>query len=331
MMALIRTGTTTIDRLSAVTFTIRAAAELSERFQTALEAAARAASGAGARPPRGRALAPRRRVRRHDPRLLRAPAAGAARRGRSGSGVRRDGRARERRGAPRGAGSRYTERLFTGESPILPRLAALGVRLEDLRQTYETLSDNEDVEPAIGPEEPPPDFTAERRSGRGVPRARRRGPAGRDAAREAGTNSRRRCGAPLRIVALGDAPDATAFARILDALVRARNKGEGCRPAADRIRNALPRRRSSRACARWREYLHPILMRRRRAGRRRVRRVAAAQRAPELPGPPAARARPAARSSAGPARLPGALPAHPRRRVPGHRPDPGGDPLLPDG
>src|SRR5262245_49563394 len=44
MVALVRTGRTTIDRLSAVTFTIKAAAELSQRFQAGLEAAAREAT-----------------------------------------------------------------------------------------------------------------------------------------------------------------------------------------------------------------------------------------------------------------------------------------------
>ena len=49
------------------------------------------------------------------------------------------------------AWDRYTERLFSEDSPILARLSALGVKLEELRQTFETLSENEDVEPAIEP------------------------------------------------------------------------------------------------------------------------------------------------------------------------------------
>ena len=47
MTELIRSGATTVDRISAVTFTIKAAAELSERFQTSLEAAARDGRGRG--------------------------------------------------------------------------------------------------------------------------------------------------------------------------------------------------------------------------------------------------------------------------------------------
>ncbi|MGZ6989272.1 MAG: UvrD-helicase domain-containing protein, partial [Thermoanaerobaculia bacterium] len=39
MVALVATGRTTVDRISAVTFTIRAAASLRQRFQNALEKA----------------------------------------------------------------------------------------------------------------------------------------------------------------------------------------------------------------------------------------------------------------------------------------------------
>ncbi|HEY4228848.1 MAG TPA: UvrD-helicase domain-containing protein, partial [Thermoanaerobaculia bacterium] len=45
MVGLIRTGRAPVDRLSAVTFTIKAAAELSQRFQSRLEVAARGARG----------------------------------------------------------------------------------------------------------------------------------------------------------------------------------------------------------------------------------------------------------------------------------------------
>src|SRR5215468_506030 len=45
MVALVATGSTTVDRLSAVTFTIRAAAQLKQRFQIALEEALRTEKG----------------------------------------------------------------------------------------------------------------------------------------------------------------------------------------------------------------------------------------------------------------------------------------------
>ena len=257
MTALIRTGTTTVDRLSAVTFTIRAAAELSERFQTALEAAARAASGQE----HGRLVAALSRLDAAFVGTIHAFCARLLRERPVEAGVD-PGFAEmdepENAAARLEGWSRYTERLFTGESPILPRLAALGIRLEDLRQTYETLSDNEDVEPEIGPEEPPPDFAAERgavaaflaRAGADLPPEMPSG--GWNEFQEAVRRA-------LRIVALGGAPDATAFARILDALGRARNKGKD----AGRLRiefEALCRDTIEPGLRRWREYLHPILL-----------------------------------------------------------------------
>ena len=61
------------------------------------------------------------------------------------------------------AWERYAEKLFSTESPLLPRLSALGMQLEDLRDTFEEMCENEDVLPAVPPETPPPDFTAARR------------------------------------------------------------------------------------------------------------------------------------------------------------------------
>ena len=60
------------------------------------------------------------------------------------------------------AWSRWCERLYTGDDPILARLVSLRVRLEDLQQTFDSIADNDDVEAEIGPETPPPDFTRER-------------------------------------------------------------------------------------------------------------------------------------------------------------------------
>ena len=240
-----------------MTFTIRAAAELSERFQTALEAAARAASGQE----HGRLVAALSRLDAAFVGTIHAFCARLLRERPVEAGVD-PGFAEmdepENAAARLEGWSRYTERLFTGESPILPRLAALGIRLEDLRQTYETLSDNEDVEPEIGPEEPPPDFAAERgavaaflaRAGADLPPEMPSG--GWNEFQEAVRRA-------LRIVALGGAPDATAFARILDALGRARNKGKD----AGRLRiefEALCRDTIEPGLRRWREYLHPILL-----------------------------------------------------------------------
>jgi ATP-dependent helicase/nuclease subunit A len=258
MTALIGEGVTTIDRIAAVTFTIKAAAELSERFQTSLEAAARAASGI--------------EKERFDAALahldsafvgtIHAFCARLLRERPVEAGVD-PGFAEmdepENAAARLEAWERYTERLFTEESPILPRLVSLNVRLDDLRQTYETLSDNEDVAPAIGPEETAPDFAAERaavaaflaRAAAEIPADM---PAGgwteyQDALRRA-----------ARLVALRDTADATAFAQVLEALHRARKKGT----EAGRMRaefETLCRDVLEPGLRRWRQYLHPIVMR----------------------------------------------------------------------
>jgi ATP-dependent helicase/nuclease subunit A len=258
MTALVRTGTTTIDRLSAVTFTIRAAAELSERFQTSLEAAARAATG----DERERLEAALSRLDSAFVGTIHAFCARLLRERPVEAGVD-PGFAEmdepENAAARLEAWGRYTERLFITESPILPRLAALGIRLEDLRQTYETLSDNEDVEPEIGPEEPPPDFSAERAA---VEKFLVRAAADLPAEMPAGgwtdfQEAVRRAG---RIVALRDTSDAVTFARVLDALDRAESKGK----EAGRLRaefETLCRETLEPGLARWRVYLHPILMR----------------------------------------------------------------------
>ncbi len=258
MTALIRTGTTTVERLSAVTFTIRAAADLSERFQTSLEAAARGAAG-GERERLDVALARLDSafvgtIHAFCARLLRErPVEAGVDPGFSEMDEPENATARLE------AWNRHTERLFTDENPILARLAALGVRLDDLRQTYDTLSDNEDVRPAIGPEEPPPDFGTERRAveaflARAAGELPEEMPAGgwsdfHEAVRRA-----------ARLVALRDISDSAAFARVLEALDRAKSRGK----EAGRLRadfEALCRDTIAPGLARWREHLHPILMR----------------------------------------------------------------------
>jgi len=224
MTALIRQGATTIDCISAVTFTIKAAAELSERFQTSLEAAARAAAGEEQR--RLEAALSRLdsafvgTIHAFCARLLRErPVEAGVDPGFSEMDEPENAAARLE------AWDRYTERLFTGESPVLPLLSALGIRLEDLRQTYETLSDNEDVVPAVGPEEPPPEFASERGNvERFLARAARELPAEMPAG---GWNDfQEAVRQAARLISLRDTSDAAAFARVLDALGRAKNKGK---------------------------------------------------------------------------------------------------------
>jgi ATP-dependent helicase/nuclease subunit A len=258
MTALIRTGATTIDRISAVTFTIKAAAELSERFQTSLEAAARTAAGKERR--RLEAALSRLdsafvgTIHAFCARLLRErPVEAGVDPGFSEMDEPENAAARLE------AWGRYTERLFTGESPVLPLLSALGIRLEDLRQTYETLSDNEDVVPVVGPEGPPPDFASERGAvAMFLARAARDLPA--EMPHGGWTDFQEAVRRAARLVSLRDTSEAAAFAQVLDALGRAKNKGK----EAGRLRGefeALCRDTIEPGQRRWREYVHPILMR----------------------------------------------------------------------
>lgn len=258
MTALIRTGAATIDRVSAVTFTIKAAAELSERFQTSLEAAAREAKG----DERLRCEAALSRLDSAFVGTIHAFCARLLRERPVEAGVD-PGFAEmdepENAAARFEAWGRYTERLFTDENPILPRLSALNVRLEDLRQTYETLSDNEDVVPDIGREGKPPDFSSERAA---VQKLLARATADLPSEMPPGgwNDFQEAVRRAARLVALRDTSDAPAFAQVLEALERARKKGT----EAGRVRSefeTLCRDTLAPALRRWREYLHPVLMR----------------------------------------------------------------------
>jgi len=257
MTELIRKGATTVDRISAVTFTIKAAAELSERFQTSLEGAARDAAG----DEKARLEAALARLDSAFVGTIHAFCARLLRERPVEAGVD-PGFAEmdepENAAARLEAWERYTERLFTDESPILPRLAALNVRLEELRQTYETLSDNEDVAPAIGPEQPAPDFEKERAAVQAfLDRARADLPADMP---PGGWSEYQECvRRAARLMALRDTSDASAFIAVLDALARVKKTTEAGRLRFDYetlCRDVLVPGR-----ARWRRYLHPILMR----------------------------------------------------------------------
>ena len=156
MVALVGAGTP-VERICAVTFTIKAAAQLDQRFQNSLEAAAREEAD------------PTRRRRFEDAlgrldacfigtihafcaRLLRErPVEAGLDPGFQEMDETADSAARG------DAWKRYTERLFAEGSPVLGRLLSAGIRLEDLRETYELLCEHTDVLPVVAPESGPPD------------------------------------------------------------------------------------------------------------------------------------------------------------------------------
>ena len=144
------------------------------------------------------------------------------------------------------AWGRYTERLFTGESPCSPASPRSASASRTSGRPTRRSRTTRTWLPAIGPEEPPPDFSAERAAGRDVSRARGRRASRRDARRAAGPTSRRPCGAPRGSSPCATPRDAPAFAQVLEALHRARKKAT----EAGRLRSefeTLCARRSSRA------------------------------------------------------------------------------------
>jgi ATP-dependent helicase/nuclease subunit A len=158
MVAVIREGRAPIEKISAVTFTVAAAAELTQRFRLALEAARREERDPRRRERLEAALRGRERcfigtIHAFCARLLRERPIEA--------GVDPEFVEMEetenvlRRGE---AWDRYTARLFSESSDVLPQLAELGVPLEALRSTYERLADNEDVRPADSPIAARPDI-----------------------------------------------------------------------------------------------------------------------------------------------------------------------------
>ena len=163
MVALVATGTAPIERISAVTFTIRAAAQLSQRFQNELEGRRKRETDPARRRRLDEALASLDAafigtIHAFCARLLRERPVEASvdpdfrEMDEPEDAVERDA-----------AWERFAERLFADDSASLRRLARVGVQLKELRTAYEALVENADVEPAAAPETAAPDLTLARR------------------------------------------------------------------------------------------------------------------------------------------------------------------------
>ena len=151
-----------VDRIAAVTFTIKAAAQLDQRFQSALELAARQDPDADRRARFQKALESLDAcfigtIHAFCARLLRERPVEA--RLEPGFTEMDEAVDKSERIA---AWARFGERLFIGENATLERLISLGIRWEDLHPTFEDLCENEDVEDVAQVEVPPPDLAAAR-------------------------------------------------------------------------------------------------------------------------------------------------------------------------
>ena len=258
MVALVATGAARIENLSAVTFTIRAAAQLSQRFQNELEKRRESEPDPGRRERLDAAL---RGIESSFLGTIHAFCARLLRERPVEAGVDPDFREMdepENNVARDAAWELHVQRLFVADAPVVPRLSALGIRLSDLRKAYEALCDNSDVEAAIGPETPEPDFSEARRQveaflEQAVPVLRP----------EAGTDgwtpfelAVRRA---VRLSALLDLARSPDFVQVLQVL-----KPSKAREKVPRVLKApmeqLQREVVRPALLQWAEHVHPVVM-----------------------------------------------------------------------
>ncbi|HEY6099423.1 MAG TPA: UvrD-helicase domain-containing protein, partial [Anaeromyxobacter sp.] len=264
MVALVGSGTP-VDRICAVTFTIKAAAQLDQRFQNALEAAAGEERDAVRRRRLEDALGRLDAcfigtIHAFCSRLLRERPVEA---GLDPAFEEMDEAADAAARAE--AWTRYGERLFTEGSPELARLMEAGLELEHLREAYETLCENGDVVAVAAPAGGPPDLSwARPRIEAFLDRALAAIPASVPSAGWDRVQSSIRAAGRLReLTDFSSAPD---LANVLKELDRAKAKDVKpkswpSRQAADRLVSDLEELRADTlgpALRRWREYLHPI-------------------------------------------------------------------------
>ena len=258
MVSLVATRTARVDNLSAVTFTIRAAAQLSQRFQNELEKQREEET----RPDRKQALDEGLRsldscfvgtIHAFCARLLRERPVEA--------GVDpafREMDEPEDNVARAEAWERHLQSLFAANDPVLPKLAALGIRAANLREAYDEICENSDVIPAIGPETPEPDFGADRRRVEAfLEQAAGSIPA--EAGPEGWTGFESAIRRARRLTGLLDTSRASAFVQVLQAL-----RGSKAREKAPRALKGtleiLQEEVVKPGLRRWAEHVHPVVL-----------------------------------------------------------------------
>ncbi len=258
MVALVATGAARVENLSAVTFTIRAAAQLSQRFQNELEQRRGGETDAGRRRNLDEALSALEScfvgtIHAFCARLLRERPVEA--------GVDpafREMDEPEDNGAREEAWRRYVQSLFVANHPVIPRLASLGVRMDDLRGAYDEVCENSDVEPAYGRETPEPDFgEGRRRVAVFLDQACAALPA--EAGPDGWTGFESAVRRARRLTGLYDTTRAADFVQVLQVL-----RGSKAREKAPRaLKTALESLQEEvvkPGLKAWAEHLHPIVM-----------------------------------------------------------------------
>lgn len=255
MIALVAKGTTTVDRLSAVTFTIRAAAQLKQRFQNALEEALRREIGKLEARRLTEALA------RFDScfvgtihafgaRLLRErPVEAGLDPGFTELDEAEDGAARSE------AWERFSEELFLTADLRLERLIELDIPLRDLAGSFEAVCENSDVAIAAGARGPEPDFSEARAKVEAfVERAAQSLPVEAPPGGWSGFQFAVR--RAQRLFALVDARRPAEFARILKVL-RVGDAKKGAPAPLKKAFEALREEVVKPALTAWAEYVYP--------------------------------------------------------------------------
>lgn len=258
MAALVATGAARVENLSAVTFTIRAAAQLSQRFQNELERRRAAEKDAGRRRHLDAALSALEScfvgtIHAFCARLLRErPVEAGVDPAFREMDEPEDNVARDE------AWQRHVQALFVANDPVIPRLSALGVRLDDLREAYDEICENSDVAPAFGPETPEPDFgQARRRLAAFLEAAAGAVPA--EAGPEGWTGFENAVRRARRLSGLLDTSRGAEFVQVLQVLrgSKAREKApRALKSALETLQDEVVRP----ALQAWAEHLHPIVM-----------------------------------------------------------------------
>lgn len=266
MVALVREGRATVEHLSAVTFTVKAARQLAQRFQERLERELAGEKDPTARARLEAALAQRSAaflgtIHAFCARLLKErPVEAGVEPGFTGMEESED------RAARREAWERYVQKLFVEESEVLPRLTELGVALEDLRETYDLLCENADVPAATAPERPMPDLAPAAEALRPLlERVRLEMPA--ETPADGWDSFGRALREATRLDSVLDPDHPADAARVLDAFTRIKRPTpktwrERQKDAlllwhdCDRLRREIV----EPALTAWREFLHPIVI-----------------------------------------------------------------------
>jgi ATP-dependent helicase/nuclease subunit A len=258
MVALVATGTARVENLSAVTFTIRAAAQLSQGFQNELEKR-REAEADEVR--RGRLDAALQALDSSFLGTIHAFCARLLRERPVEAGVDPDFREMdepEDNVSREEAWERYVQSLFVADAPVIPRLAALGIRLADLRDAYEGICENSDVQPSIGPETPEPDFSeARRRVAAFLEKAAPAIPA--EAGRDGWTPFEQAIRRALRLAALLDLERGPDFVQLLQTLRSSRAREKAPRALKTALAT-LQEEVVKPALVRWAEHVYPVVM-----------------------------------------------------------------------